>query len=326
MDVICAGILIADTFASPLSRLPEAGELAIVHHYVMGAGGCASNTAACLARLGHQVSVAGKVGRDLPGDFVIQDLTRLGIDASAVRRSGAHPTSTTYIVNVQGQDRRYFHCIGANADFSLLDIDFSMLDGARAIYVGGYMVMPGWQPDDLATLFREAKRRGLMTVLDVVIGAGAPASLADVEPALPYTDVFLPNGDEARRLTRRDDPGSQAQALSNLNRDCTIAITLGSRGVFVRSGERIFRAGAYQVEAIDESGAGDAFAAGFITGMLEQWPLEQTLRFASAVGASCTRALGCTAGVFRRVDALEFAAANELKIAVENGHDPERRA
>jgi sugar/nucleoside kinase (ribokinase family) len=318
MDVICAGILIADTFATPIARLPEAGELTLVDGYVMGAGGCASNTAACLARLGRRVSVIGKIGQDLPGDFVIQDLARLGIDTSAVRRSATHPTSTTYIVNVHGQDRRYFHCIGANADFSPHDIDLSILAGVRALYVGGYMVMPGWRPDDLATLFREAKRRGLMTVLDVVIGAGTRASLASVEPALPYTDLFLPNDDEARALTGRDEPPAQAEIISHSNPGCTIAITLGRRGVFVRSQGRTFRASAYQVEAIDESGAGDAFAAGFITGMLEQWPLEQTIRFASAVGGSCTRALGCTEGVFHFRETLEFIAANELEIPDEN--------
>jgi sugar/nucleoside kinase (ribokinase family) len=318
MEVICAGILIADTFATPVGRLPEAGELTLVDGYVMGAGGCASNTAACLARLGRRVSVIGKIGQDLPGDFVVQELARLGIDISAVRRSATHPTSTTYIVNVQGEDRRYFHCIGANADFSLRDIDISMLAEARALYVGGYMVMPGWQPDDLATLFREAKRQGLMTALDVVIGAGTPASLAGVEPALPYTDLFLPNDDESRALTGRDAPSGQAEVLSRPNPNCTIAITLGRRGVFVRSQGRTFRVGAYPIKAIDESGAGDAFAAGFITGMLERWPLERTIRFASAVGGSCTRALGCTEGVFRFQEALKFIAANELEIATEN--------
>jgi sugar/nucleoside kinase (ribokinase family) len=161
------------------------------------------------------------------------------------------------------------------------------------------MVMPGWRPDDLATLFREAKGQGLMTALDVAIAAGTPASLVGVEPALPYTDLFLPNDDESRALTGRHDPSDQAEVLSRPNPDCTIAITLGRRGIFVRSHGRTFRVGAYPIKAIDESGAGDAFAAGFITGMLEQWPLEQTIRFASAVGGSCTRALGCTEGVFR---------------------------
>jgi sugar/nucleoside kinase (ribokinase family) len=286
----------------------------LVDRYLMSAGGCAVNTAVCLQRLGRKGGVIGKTGQDFLGDFVVNDLARLGIDTSGVRRSATHPTSTTYILNVKGQDRRYLHCIGANSDFSLSDVDLSTLSGARVLYVGGYMVMPGWGPGDLAKLFREAKQQHLITVLDIVVGAGNPASLASVEPVLPYTDLFLPNNDEGQVLTGRDDPLAQAEILSRLNPDCAIAITLGRRGALVRCKDHLFRAGAYAVESIDESGAGDAFAAGFITGLLENWPLEQTLRFASAVGASCTRALGCTEGVFHFDEALAFVAENPLKI------------
>ena len=133
MDVVCLGILIADIFASPIPRLPEAGELALVDRYLMSAGGCAVNTAACLRRLGRKVAVIGKTGQDLLGDFVVKDLTRLGIDASGVRRSAIHATSLTYILNVKGQDRRYLHAVGANSDFSLTDVDLSMLSRARLL-------------------------------------------------------------------------------------------------------------------------------------------------------------------------------------------------
>jgi sugar/nucleoside kinase (ribokinase family) len=314
MDVICLGILIADIFASPIRSLPAAGELRLVDRYLLSAGGCAANTAACLRRLGQKVSVVGKVGEDLLGDFVVKDLARLGIDASAVRRSATLPTSNTYIINVEGEDRRYLHCLGANGAFGLADLDLSLLNGARALYFGGYVLMPGFPPQDLATLFREAKKRQLLTVLDVVIGAGTRPTLDWVEPVLPYTDLFLPNKDEARILTGREDPLEQAEALARLNPHCIIAITLGRNGALVRHQGHLLRAPAYSVPWVDESGAGDAFAAGFITGLLEKWPLEKTLRFASAVGASCTRALGCTEGVFRFEEALAFIAKHDLAI------------
>jgi sugar/nucleoside kinase (ribokinase family) len=64
-----------------------------------------------------------------------------------------------------------------------------------------------------------------------------------------------------------------------------------------------------QVDAIDESGAGDAFAAGFIVGLLEGWKLERSVRFASAIGASACTRLGCTDGVFTRAEAEAFLAA-----------------
>ncbi|MCX6624617.1 MAG: PfkB family carbohydrate kinase, partial [Acidobacteria bacterium] len=68
-------------------------------------------------------------------------------------------------------------------------------------------------------------------------------------------------------------------------------------------------------------GAGDAFASGIVTGLLEQWPLEYMLQFASALGASCTRALGCTEGVFHYDEATEFVKHNPLAIRKITGEE-----
>jgi sugar/nucleoside kinase (ribokinase family) len=76
-----------------------------------------------------------------------------------------------------------------------------------------------------------------------------------------------------------------------------------------RCGTALIETAPLQVESIDESGAGDAFAAGFITGLLENWPIDDILCFAGAVGASCTRALGCHEGVFRFDEAVQAMTA-----------------
>jgi len=314
MDVICLGILVADIFANPMPALPAPGQLGLTDRFLLGAGGCASNTAACLSRLGRTAKVLGKVGTDLFGDFVLDDLRRLGVDCSSVAFSKTHPTAGTVIVNVTGEDRRYIHCVGANADFSFADIDCAVLDAARVLYVGGYMVMPKFGAEDLTQLFRAAKQRSVKTVLDVVTPPGLAISRSQLGSMLAYTDVFLPNDDEAEAMTGLKDPVAQAGFLSNLNPACDVVITLGARGALAVRNREIIRAGTYSVQSVDESGAGDAFAAGFITGLLEDWSLEKTLSFASAVGASCTSALGCTAGVFTFDAALAFVAGQPLKI------------
>jgi sugar/nucleoside kinase (ribokinase family) len=223
-----------------------------------------------------------------------------------------HPTAGTVIINVTGEDRRYIHCIGSNADFSFSDIDFLALNGAKALYVGGYMAMPRFGPDDLTQLFREAKKRSLTTILDVVIPSGQSVSGEQLAAMLAYTDVFLPNDDEAYALTGLREPRAQAGYLARTNPDCCVVVTQGRRGALAQRKDEVIQVGTYAVEAIDESGSGDAFAAGVITGVLQGWSLEDILRFASAVGASCTRALGCTDGVFRFNEALTFALENSL--------------
>lgn len=314
MEVLCLGILVADIFASPVQALPAPGQLGLTERFLFGAGGCASNTAACLSRLGKSVKVLGKVGSDAFGDLVIEDLKRLGTDAAHVARSLTQPTSGTVILNVTGEDRRYLHCIGANADFSFADVDCAVMDGARALYVGGFMAMPRFGTEDLTQLFREAKRRSLTTILDVVMPAGLSVSREHVSKMLALTDLFLPNDDEAYVMTGIREPQAQAEYFSQINPDCCVVVTQGKRGALARHKDEVIQVGTFSMKSIDESGAGDAFAAGFITGILEGWSLEETLCFASAVGASCTRALGCIDGVFRFEEAVAFVSQNSLRV------------
>src|SRR5436190_23380441 len=82
--ILCAGILVADIFVPPLSALPEAGQLLATDDFLIDTGGCAANVAAGLAKLGATVGVAGKVGKDTFGDFIVRELASKGIDTSPV--------------------------------------------------------------------------------------------------------------------------------------------------------------------------------------------------------------------------------------------------
>jgi sugar/nucleoside kinase (ribokinase family) len=316
-QVVCAGILVADLFVPPLPALPAAGQLLATDDFLVDSGGCAANTSTSLARLGVLAHVAGKVGDDIFGTFVLQDLGHKGIDISGISRSHAFGTSKTVILPVIGDDRRFIHTFGANADFRVSDIDLAQLETARIFYVGGYLVLPELRPDELAEVLRSARERGTRTVLDVVVPAGdAAASMRQLEQVLPHVDVFMPNDEEAHRLTGEHDPRHQAQALLNAG-SSTVVITKGGRGTLVMDRQQLVEAPAFQVEVVDSSGAGDAFAAGFICGMLEEWSMPDTLRFASAIGASsCTR-LGCTPGVFTREQAQAFLRTHELPLKIE---------
>jgi sugar/nucleoside kinase (ribokinase family) len=314
-DVACLGLLVADVFGSPLHAVPSQGELSLIDKYLLTVGGCAANTAVDLVRLGRTASVLGKIGDDHFGDFVLKELRRRGVDPSFVNRSPAHPTSITYIMNVRGQDRRYIHCSGANAHFSLADINPKALDGVRALHIGGFFAMPSFDAAQLERLFHDARKRSLMTLLDVVIPAGTRPALEGLREILTLTDAFFPNNDEARALTGLDDPREQAEVFAEMNPACTIVITQGRAGALARRGNLVLHAEAFKVDSIDESGGGDAFDSGFILGQLEGWTLEESLRFASAAGASCTRAMGCHDGVFTFEEAREFVSRNPLEIS-----------
>ncbi|GAH33106.1 unnamed protein product, partial [marine sediment metagenome] len=95
IDVVCMGILVADILTSPIDRIPEAGQLASADEIFLSGGGHAHNTPISLARLGAKVAVMGKVGNDLFGNFVIEDLRKEGVDTSRITISNKYGTSKT---------------------------------------------------------------------------------------------------------------------------------------------------------------------------------------------------------------------------------------
>jgi sugar/nucleoside kinase (ribokinase family) len=109
-------------------------------------------------------------------------------------------------------------------------------------------------------------------------------------------------------LTGEVDPHRQAARLFEAGAGIVI-VTRGTEGAVLRSRDELLDVPAPRVDSIDQSGAGDAFSAGLIAGLLAGWDAERTVRFASVVGASATTALGCTAGVYSRADAEAFLQA-----------------
>jgi len=307
--VLCAGILVGDLFVPPLPRLPASGELLATEDFLMQPGGCAANVAVALSKLGVGSRVVGRVGHDAFGDFVSSALAASGIDVSFIGRSETVGTSKTVIVPVLGEDRRYLHTVGANADLTEADFRPGVMSGVEAVYLGGYLVLPGLRPGAVVEVFDAAHRAHAQTLLDVVLPGDAAATLDDLRPILPSVDFFLPNYDEAARLTDEPDPERQA-ALFNRAGAQTVIITMGAEGLLVRTATGTRRVAAPRVEVVDGSGAGDAFTAGLIVGILEGWPLERSLVFASQVGALACTALGCTDGIPDRRRVAEMAGQN----------------
>jgi sugar/nucleoside kinase (ribokinase family) len=311
-EVLCAGIVVADHVCTPVTHLPAAGELVLAERILLTIGGCAANVAVDLAKLGLTPAVVGRVGGDVFGRVVADMLRDAGVDVSALQLSPGRDTSQTLIVNVSGQDRRYIHTFGANADFRAADIPADRLARCRVLYLGGYLVMPGVGQDDLAGVFAAARRAGARTVLDVVT-PGPADYLPRLERLLPHVDVFLPNDHEAGLITGEKDPLCQAEVFRRLGVGTAI-ITCGGAGTVLVDGRVRLRASVYPVPFVDGTGGGDAFAAGYVSGMLQGLDAEGCLRVASALGASCVRGVGTTTSVFTRAECEEFVRTQKLRI------------
>src|SRR5580704_14210749 len=138
LDCLCLGIVVADHVCEPISHLPQAGELVLTSRTHLSIGGCAANVAVDLVRLGRRAAVIGRVGDDAFGQFVIDSLAGAGVDVRHIACLPDEATSTTMIINVQGDDRRFIHTPGANARLEGDEISQELLAQSRAVYVGGY--------------------------------------------------------------------------------------------------------------------------------------------------------------------------------------------
>ncbi|HEY7328419.1 MAG TPA: carbohydrate kinase family protein [Gemmataceae bacterium] len=312
IDVWCAGYIVADHVSSPISHLPAPGELVLADQLLLTIGGCAANVAVDLVKLGVSAAVVGRVGEDVFGRIVADMLRERRVDVSALQTSADLETSQTLIVNVAGQDRRFIHTFGANAAFRAADIPLQRVAKCRVLYLGGYLLMREVQADELVPVFAAARQAGARTVLDVVT-PGMADDLPRLEKILPHVDVFLPNDHEAELILGEKNTLRQAERFHQMGARTAI-VTMGDRGsILVGEGMRL-RAETYRVPFVDGTGGGDAFAAGYIDGMLRGLDEEGCLRIGSAVGASCVRAIGTTTGVFTRSEMEAFLRDNPLRI------------
>ena len=138
----CAGIIVADTICGPIAQLPDEGQLLVVDQMPTKIGGCASNVAVDLAKQGATVELVGCVGNDPAATALRQAIATEGVGCDAVVGVDDLPTSTTVILLVEGEDRRFMHTFGANSAFGMEHVQRPWLDQLNVFYLGGLFVLP----------------------------------------------------------------------------------------------------------------------------------------------------------------------------------------
>jgi sugar/nucleoside kinase (ribokinase family) len=303
-EVMCLGILVADLLARPVDAWPERGRLVLAERMELHIGGCAANTAIGLGRLGVSVGVIGKVGNDALGDFLQNALSQESVDAAGVVRDPVAPSSSTMVCVHGDGERSFIHCIGANATLREEDINFELLKDTRILHVAGSLLMPGFDGEPTAKVLERAKRMGLIISLDTAWD-GSGKWMETMAPVLPYVDYMVPSIEEARMMTGKQEPAEVAARLMARGVK-TVFLKMGHMGCYVCSEGYELTLPAFNVTSLDASGAGDAFAAGFLCGLVKGWELREIARLANAVGALCTQALGTTAGIKNLEETQEF--------------------
>lgn len=310
-EITCLGILVADLLGRPIDSLPPKGRLGLVDEMTLHIGGCASNTGIDLARLGVATAVLGMVGADGLGDFVVQTLEREGVDVRGVRRHPNASTSATMVLISSDGERTFLHHTGGNARFTEHDVDWDVVASSRILHVAGALVMPALDGEPMARVLKKAKSLGAITSLDTVWDATGQW-MRLLGPSLEHADYFMPSLSEAVELTGLSEPRDVAHALRDRGVGC-VCLKMGEDGCYIQTGDAELHVPVYQVQAVDGTGTGDAWDAGFLLGVLKGWDLEKSARFANAVGALCVMAVGATAGIRSLEETLRFMETTPLR-------------
>jgi sugar/nucleoside kinase (ribokinase family) len=197
------------------------------------------------------------------------------------------PTGVT-VVLARPNDRAILTHAGTIADLRTELIDPEHLERARHVHVSSYFLQERLTPE-LPALFERVRAHGATTSVDP---NWDPAERWDggLRDLLGQIDVFLPNETEATRIADLPELGEAVLALAE--RAGIVVAKAGAEGAVAAHGERLVRARPPTVDALDTTGAGDAFDAGYLASMLAGDPAERSLAIANACGALSTRAVG----------------------------------
>lgn len=289
--ILVIGELNVDIVAAGLRSAPEMGAEILADHCELTLGSASAIFAAGIAKLGHEVTFISHVGKDYFGDFCVVKLKQLGVSTRNVARKREEKTGVTIALSGK-RDRALVTYAGAVATLKADGINEKMMARHDHVHLTSYYLQSSLRPS-FGTLLRQAKALGLTTSFDP---NSDPNDKWDknIDAVLNHADVLFVNEREAMKLTRSH---TLNRALKTLGAkvDCAV-VKRGARGATAIHNQELFNDRGFRIRAIDTTGAGDSFDAGFVSAYLRHAPLAECLRIANACGALSAMSVGGTAG------------------------------
>lgn len=306
MDIVCMGMALVDSIIKGFDPEPISASGYRAVSGSLNVGGEAVNEAIAASRLGASTGIICSLGQDAAGDMILGALAQSGVDTSLVLRAAEHPTPVTTMFvrddgtrkSITNQSHRYnFHPEQYASAFTQ----------GKALILGSLFRAPFDDVEIIKSVLQAASAAGTLVFGDTKLPNFVKLSLEDVREALPYLDFITPNEDEARYFTGREEPEEMADVFLSYGVK-NVVIKLGAKGCFFKNASQTIRLPAFDIDAVDATGAGDCFVAGLASELLRGASLEEALRFASACGAICTTAVGASTALQGRDQVEAFLA------------------
>lgn len=303
-DILCVGLINVNLLAKPVDKSVFDVDVTLLDGIDVLPGGDALNEAVVLSRLGNKVGLIGKVGRDDFAETVLNSLKKEDVDTNNIKIDENVKTSACIVLINKDGSRNFATYRGANSQFSITDIDLSILKRTQVVNVGSMFALKKLDGAGVEILFKEARANHVVTAADMKQDT-YKLGFEGIKNVLKYTDYFLPSYDEAAYLTKETDPVKMAEIFLNSGVK-TVVIKLGEKGCYIKTTTENYLVEPFKTEAVDTTGAGDNFVAGFLTGVIKGWDLKKCGRFANAVGSVSVQKVGATTAVESMEQIMEY--------------------
>ena len=304
-SVIVIGELNIDIVAAGLREPPRMGAEILATDFQLTLGSASAIFACGVAKLGHEITFFTKVGSDAFGKFCLAALREAGVSTRHVSRDDQLRTGVTISLSTR-EDRALVTYPGAIAAMGPEHVRRSWLKGHNHLHMTSYFLQTRMQPS-FPQIFRDARELGLSTSFDP---NSDPSHIwsDNIREVFACTDLLFLNESEALQLTRARNA---KDALKDLGKEVPCAvIKLGARGALAVKDGEITSASGFKVEPADTTGAGDSFAAGFVSSYLRGRSIAECLSAGNACGALSTLQVGGTAGQPTRQALKKFLGAH----------------
>lgn len=303
-DLICIGTALVDSIIKGFDPEPISKSGYKAESGSLNVGGEAVNEAVTAAKFGMKTGIFCSLGEDPAGDMIAAALDKNGVDTGLILRSKEHPTPvTTMFVKEDGSRKSITN--GSHRYNFRPDLHLGSFTDARAIILGSLFRAPFDDPDIIYEVLKAAKAAGETVFGDTKLPNFRFLTLEDLKNSLPMLDYITPNEDEAKYYSGKEEPEAMADVFLNLGIK-NVLIKLGPKGCFFKNEKEKLSLPAFDIKAVDATGAGDNLIAGFATELLLGAGHEEALRFANACGAICTTAVGAVTAIKDRPQVLEF--------------------
>lgn len=263
-------------------------------------GGDALTVAVVLAKMGEDVTLIARIGEDVNGIFVKNELEANNVKTDRLILQPGYPTATSYqLIEMNGQ--RHFIASGRiNTLMTNVDVTDEDIEKCDIIFFGSSLAMSAMNDDELSTLFRRAHAAGKITAMDASVSVPdqEEVKMNLLRKTLQETDIFIPSYEEASYLAQKTDVMEIMEAFKDFPLK-VFGIKLGEKGcILTEDFKNYITVAPYgDKPVIDTTGAGDCFMGGFLCAYTKGWPLKKCAQFASAVSAHGISALGPSAAV-----------------------------